>query len=106
MTTITEQNKLIAEFMGYTRIDKHYIRERIEEKSDVFAFTESDLKFHTSFDWSIPLYLKFKTLPVKEYLRPEHFEYVDMAEHYLTSGDAAYFAEALVKGITWYNENK
>jgi hypothetical protein len=109
---IVEGNKLIAEFMGYTPYSDGWITIP-HETFDTVVDSEIvyQLRFHTSWDWLMPVVEKIESL------QPEGFntlieggccwiEYPEISfegiEH--TKIEATW--SAVCEFITWYNENK
>jgi len=61
----TESNKLIAEFMSVRyKSDKDYFKELVEMREDgilyELGYMESQLKYHESWNWLIPVVQKIK----------------------------------------------
>jgi frataxin-like iron-binding protein CyaY len=103
----TEGNKLIAEFMGY-KFYKHLPIKRdgwqLESNKDTalyLAYSDSDLKYHTSWDWLMPV--------VEKCYQCDYEEGGDM---HMRMNDAIMTInieevyQAVVEFIKWYNENK
>lgn len=62
---IIEGNSLIAEFMG--RLQEHHIVEGFDQEYGTFESrpeTEHDWKFHTSWDWLMPVVEKIQSMYV------------------------------------------
>lgn len=116
---IPENNRLIAEFMGgELREDKH------EPKDSFYVFVDppkgrtgemiSDLQYHTSWDWLMPVVIKiwsitghrslfYFDLPVKD-----DTEKVDtiFATHLNDKEPLLQVYSAVVEFIKWYNNQK
>lgn len=109
MKTIVEKNRMIAEFMGlrYGRSSvKTYV---IENNKEVLP---KDLKYHTSWDWLMPVVEKIESLGYEFQITKEEAYFKD------TDGDFEIVASAfngsimdntynaVVQFIEWFNENK
>ena len=100
MTTI-ESNRLIAEFMGYEIYTSEYKLGRkvnpIFVKIGRTDFTLKQLKYHSSWDWLIPVLKKIKSLDV------------DMSTWRMITHPLDYDIEMVSKQsaefIQWYNKN-
>jgi hypothetical protein len=92
----TENNKLIAEFMGL-RYGRSSVRTYVIE-NNIEVLTK-DLKYHTSWDW---------LMPVVEAI--DHLEYeserLDKIDRAIKSRHIGNTCNAVVEFIKWYNENK
>lgn len=110
---ILENNKIIAEFMGYNfdgveyDIPEHttFVPFEYKKATTIHCFTTSlfkvvDLKFHCSWNWLIPVCKKIKEVGGTEKKYSVEFELavdkLDMQSMYVFS----------VKFIKWYNELK
>ncbi len=119
MKTIAEKNRMIAEFIGHEE-------EQTESGEFVYAiefqnseklndiqiefFYANELKYHTSWDWLMPV--------IKEISNKTGYVYVmyDTDSYFTNMGDSFYFGGgfesieqthiAVVEFIEWYNENK
>jgi hypothetical protein len=99
---ILEGNKLIAEFMGYKQsviIGVLFIHET------KLNLTISELKYHSSWDWLMPVVGK-----IKECLK--NGNYIDTRTTFLTIQHLSIFEDietvyaAVVEFIKWHNANK
>lgn len=93
--TTTDKNKIIAEFMGYAIVDS------AGNHKDKESY-----KYHTSWDWLMPVVAKCNSLVVgKE--KPDNFPVIGrtLSEAMLNNniGDAF---ECIFQFIQWYNQNK
>ena len=113
---ITESNKLIAEFMGMENNLYHF-----QSHDTDMHYTDSELKFHTSWDWLMPVVDSIETFNFKvdgvTTSADVHIVYGDCRivdedggglfefySHSTDSGDklqATY--DSVVKFIEWYN---
>jgi len=101
----TENNKLIAEFMGYEKVLSSYNLPQ-HETNGMQCFLEEELKFHTSWDWLIPVvnkiyssddYIKYKREASGIFNEePVHINTKFIEETY----------KAVIEFIKWHNENK
>ena len=64
---IIEGNKLIAEFMGYKFIEDWHQYWRL---SDKHLLLENELKYHSSWDWLMPVVEKIEYLYATDYILP------------------------------------
>jgi len=98
MKTTEENNRLIAEFMGY-KVDFGF-----DKKGVLFAGQHIGLDkliYHTSWDWLMPVYYKIQdTVGETSNIFNEFFNSITM----FNSIDFLY--QAVVQFIEWYNENK
>jgi len=95
--TTTETNKLIAEFMGYPKVAND------EDKRD---YLEDCVKYHTSWDWLMPVVRKIVKICCNE--NEDAFasdEYTSILETIpLARIEDSY--KVVVEFIKWYNQNK
>ena len=120
MKTIEEKNAIIAEFMGLKfKDDDTYISELKEMKSNGIYFEQgymtSELKYHTSWDWLMPVVEKIESL---EYSVEKNFQRIDNDwQTLITKGNDILFQDfaeksidamycTLVSFIEFYNQNK
>jgi len=115
----TENNKLIAEFMGGISVPNDYINFPVT--NGINAMPISKLKYHSSWDWLIPVVEKiesigrtavvigFDTCEIKDenYADlsknlPDRFD--SFNEEGKTKLEATY--KAVIEFIKWYNENR
>ena len=120
---IKYNNEIIAGFMGYKyypyRDDEKgmlhgWIREGAKrtgiykianERGLMLARRTNDLRYHTSFDWFMPVYAKFSALEFDDSdATAVHEDYcVSIAEKVLEC-DVSLACEKLAEGIRWYNQ--
>ena len=95
METI-ENNKLIAEFMGLV------VSDRENYTSELHTNVDADLKYHTSWDWLMPVANEI----IKS--RDEQNADWDLTElkYALCTTNIELIHQAVVEFIKWYNENK
>jgi hypothetical protein len=118
MTTIEEKNKVIAEFMGRAgKINKHLYYVNVEGVNWV---TIEEMKFHTSYDWIMPVVWKIENTEHITALRGHYVEIVGCTckiepshglhkDAYIkfTGGETKLLAihEACYQFAVWYKEN-
>ena len=95
-----KENKLIAEFMGLieSSIDKKYWTEKTKEGIGKGELVE--LKYHTSWDWLMPVVDKMNTTELWDEYDISHLA------TYLVSVDINATYDAVVEFINEYNKNK
>jgi hypothetical protein len=126
MKTIEEKNRLISEFMGYDIGGNQYripfcVSENIlgEESNDFYV---EQLKFHTSWDWLMPVVEKIEDLECKFEMFPSETKKKYFVAKVMTYANNTFkqnnffdatgetkiesVHNAVVKFIEWYNENK
>ena len=98
----TENNKLIAEFMGLITEEGKYLAPPIDELSTIgmgLYVSLDEMRYHTSWDWLMPV--------VEEI---DHLEYeserLDKIEMAIKTRQINAVHKAVVEFIKWYNENK
>lgn len=107
MGNIIENNKLIAEYMGI-----NYEPNRNSHESSEYFYEDSELGYHTSWDWLMPVieqinsFGEFNVLIIGRACRiysdlPQHFNRFFEGD---TTLDAIY--AGVVEFIKWYNKNK
>lgn len=116
MSNNTENNKLIAEFMGleytkpYFKVEDESLMVVTEVKNGVissmgYMFEPTELKYHTSWDWLMPVVSKILDITFSE----EEKETSD-SEHFYKIRDCIpninYTYKAVVEFIKLYNKNK
>lgn len=124
---ITEGNKAIAEFMGCDpkpfkneggpgyRIDLNgvpdkgymsYSLSKYGSKEDVINELLSwPLYYHTSWDWLMPVWIKFSRLGIKENKFTEWYEHKEKISVAILIGSIQVAHKYLSNGIKWYNQN-
>ena len=89
-------NKLIAEFMGYPKIAND------EDKRD---YLENCVKYHTSWDWLMPVVLKCKESV--DYCSDDNaLEYHNIEDEMLSQLSIEDTYQAVVKFIKIYNDGR
>jgi hypothetical protein len=129
--TIGFANATIAKYMGYILVDVGYAgseeetewQMNHEEWMNKVGMTQigryivnvnentwhpwEDVKYHSSWDWSRPVWLKFRELNFKvAHRRWMHETFKDRLIADLTNGTIAEFHEGLYRAIQWYNKQK
>lgn len=109
---ITEGKKLIAEFIGYdwknyektiVDEDKSYARLSGDREIDV-PLTEEDLEYHTSWDWLMPAWNKFKDIEFSPPFPQGHYRICDHIKNAICNCDIELAFKELVEGIKWHNQ--
>jgi hypothetical protein len=101
----TENNKLIAEFMGVKTISADNLRKELQEQKrngvnfSINKEVEEDLKYHECWNWLMPVGRKIMEMLI-DY--PEELKKSIVAN--LTMFDRAGTYRAVVEFINWYNE--
>jgi hypothetical protein len=98
----TENNKLIAEFMGYEtydHTDSIAIRLSNGNEFNSEAIGHIHVKFHTSWDWLMPVVGEIDHLEYES----ERLDKIEMA---IKTRQINAVHKAVVEFIKWYNENK
>jgi hypothetical protein len=105
----TENNKLIAEFMGYDMHTPNGKAFSFRIPNGKTPFTEvQDLKYHTSWDWLIPVVIELNNRLSNEFVGvPNDIGFIrsDITRA-IFNDDKERTVSLLIKGIKWYNENK
>lgn len=115
-TEIQEGNKLIAEFTGMKKY-YHSLKDNIDHEQTWYIddpnkeIYTADLKYHSSWDWFMPAWEKFRKCiditgnPTEKYYQQysQHCQQIATAIAHITIEES--FAR-LVKAIQWYNQNK
>jgi len=97
----TENNKLIAEFMGMELgDDKTMYYDDVENLHPPTAVDK--LKYHTSWEWLMPAYKKCMT---SKQLRGDD-DYRTILIDAVIAADIKELYTAVVEFIKWYNQNK
>ena len=104
MRTIEEKNGMIANFMGVKfKDDNEYINELKEMRSNGIFFEQgymaSELKYHSSWDWLMPVVEEIKYLEVD----PRSKDIVTGLKIANSLDDVHY---CVCKFIEWYNEQE
>jgi hypothetical protein len=99
--TIIEGNKLIADspFSDCTKSFETYFN--IVKK---FHFEILDAEYHTSWDWLMPVYIKFKNAELTFNQKHYHKQIMAPVQAALISGIIENLFIELIAGITWYNQ--
>ena len=98
--SILDGNKLIANFMGWEVSTKGKDWLRHDIPCGYIKIHPECLKFHSSWDWLMPVVEKCIHSPHREGMR----RHVESIEQSLNSADIEYVYPAVVKFIKWYNK--
>ena len=113
----TEGNKLIAEFMGYKPFDAFWDKSDNKKWYSINQLTgnsrnsEDELRFHSSWDWLMPVVEKIEQDQGEGYnILIEHRNcWIESdgitIEGYSTESKIEAVFNAVCEYITWYNEN-
>jgi hypothetical protein len=100
---IIEGNKLIAEFMG------HKVSYGLENAMLISTqeITYTPAKYHTSWDWLMPVWYKIRDLRFDEpKLQLEHMKVKTPITHFICYGTIEHAFIEILAAITWYNTTK
>jgi hypothetical protein len=104
--TAIEGNKLIADFIGLKWHENGTISNYLSVLNMRMGMdTVDDLKFHTSFDWLMPVVEKIKMQDEWRWDYPNRSEYYDL-QRALSSIDLLSLWQATVNFIKWYNQTQ
>ena len=106
MNKIKEGNELIAEFMGAKMIVTDYHGVNIIEFPDKSTKDLFGLKYHSSWDWLIPVIDKATSLDKYYLYVAETSAYCMIGGIYINTKFIESTWENVVDFIKWYNENK
>jgi len=94
-----EANKLIAEFMGLV------VSDRDNYTSELHTNVDADLKYHTSWDWLMPVIHRLKVN--RDWIDEEGQKFIDEIDNGLTCyGGILDVHHDVVEAIVNYNEYK
>lgn len=101
-------NELIARFLGGVtqKATSYSIHDYPNELPKHIL---KDLKYHKSWDWLMPVWIKFRNLEFSEDSQSDHDhrDWINSLQWYLFSSDEPKrFAERMVFAIKWYNSQK
>lgn len=114
--TTTDKNKLIAEFIGAkesqykNEYEMYNFVSCIEDgENEQHYFKPEDMRFHSSWDWLMPVVEKIESLSEVNYkIEISHYTYIDTLPTIIyrkgTKIENTY--NAVVDFILWYNQNK
>lgn len=114
MENLTESNRLISEFMGFkVRSVSNAIREDYVEQGGLRHFVHLnepiegnpiwdliDVKYHTSWDWLIPVAQKIHSIPEVGYI------FARSLDGFALGFKIDLLYAAVIESIKWYNANK
>ena len=115
MSTITESNKLIAEFMGVLKFSE-FLGEEILNLDDGYSMSEA--RYHTSWDWLMPVVETIRNMEAEYSVKDLHDRYrvafvysgtasSNVAGRIISIYDEDYKTatyKAVVEFIQWYNQ--
>lgn len=104
MNKVIEGNKIIAEFMGGKLKVYNISNAEYYIMSNKQKWMPEELKYHTSWDWLMPVYVKMQNIGADKGLSYEKF-YTNFHVG-VTIGDIRYSWLAVVDFINWYNQQK
>jgi len=103
---IIENNKLIAEFMGFKEEPFNRVHNMFTKEGEQW-FTAHNSQYHTSWDWLMPAWLKFRELKFDDvkhqFYHSKHKEMISRVIAYMNDGTPKLAFEALSIAIKWYN---
>lgn len=106
--SISEGNKMIAEFMGYEKRENAFQGRPVDFLIDKYWTTPEKMKYHSSWDWLKQAIDKYLQIPIETF----NYNATAMAElrnrkkslgSLTINQPISNFWNELVKGITWYN---
>jgi hypothetical protein len=105
-----EGNEVIAKFMGLVVHKKYGLEVEMPPDNPSAQGYLISPKYHTSWDWLMPAWIKFLKLLNDENLMTRNFPYYGDWYSKITGaiirGDINETHELLCKGIEWYNNQK
>jgi hypothetical protein len=110
--SIEEGNRLIAEFMGFTVYPEQGDNEYKKWKGERHDYHVFELKYHSSWDWLIPVCYKIDKAPIikiqrngVESVMPQ-IEQMRLMKRGAIKFDIGMTWQGCVKFIQWYNSNQ
>jgi hypothetical protein len=119
---IIEGNKIIAEFAGaewkkddYDDYGFCYHNENaIKPKGCIWGYTPDALKYHSSYDWLMPVWAKFRFLDITNMVagsqakiaNEQHNELIDVVGKFVAFRPIEDVFVKMVEAIKWFNEIK
>lgn len=105
-----ENNEIIARFMGAIHVTnnlgEHWLFKTPPSKMAT-GMRWTYLCYHDSFDWLMPVWMKFRDLQFEKENESKHGDWVISLQWYLFSSDSpARLADRLTYAIEWYNTTK
>lgn len=115
MKTTQENNRLIAEFMGYQVVDKPKVVEGenffqyLDEKTNKYTYCASLLMYNYNWDWLMPVVEKIESMQSEEYStliegRSCLIETPDILFEGTGKNKLEATYKAVVQFIEWWNE--
>ena len=113
MDDLLENNKLIAEFMGFTHVDNnddkiwYQVPDKVELNyefsygSDVSYTTPDMLPYNLSYDWLMPVVEKISSLTTEDNYNFNFYKVLSLN----IDASLNHIYEAVVEFIKWYNKN-
>ena len=107
-----EENKLIAEFMGFKIQDnpnERFYNQYFTEPNGTWGSRIEIMHFDSSWDWLMPVVKKltsiFSNLDYEEREKAEDIFYIDNMFSEFLESDLKSIYERCIEFIKWYNEN-
>lgn len=98
--SIDQMNEAMAIFYGYKIYDQGTTRCVVNEHG--LGHPVSSLRYEESWNWLMPIWIKFKNLNLKN---DEYWQWLESLSYYLTTSDEPKrFHERLFYAIEWYNK--
>lgn len=100
-----DSNTLIAEFMGKTVYPIKGTPEFKKWKGELCDYDLSEIKYHISWDWLMPVIQKIRELSVwDDDINSYGFQFDQVLFNYIDSEISTVYADC-VKFIEWHNQN-
>jgi len=101
---IIQGNKLVADFDGWKPWEHDSTKLWHPERNITSFISVEDIQYHSSWDWIMPVWIKFRGLALKN---GDYEQWVHSLSWYLYSSDSPFrLFDRLVYAIKWYNQNK
>lgn len=105
---IQEGNRLIAEFMGFEKVNDNKYDIVYKQENNAYVW-ECQLQYHSSWEWLIPACKKFQNLVMNKQIKPseEFTQYYESIENAWSLFEIEHLFRTSVEAIQWYNtQNK